>query len=135
MPSLIKTNSPDQIELLASITEVMKDADFPDLKSIICEFMRISGGAEGVAKMLKREYNRAKAGSMVRSMILQMILQGAKAVAAKDDRSGTDMMSDEDIEDAIKSKVAKAVSAANGRTPGPSAGSVAQGLGETAGSS
>ena len=111
----------------------MRDADFPDLKSIICEFMKLSGGAEGVAKMLRREYNRAKSGSMVRSMILQMILQGSKAVAAKQDRTGTDMMSDADIDKAIESKLYKVVNASNARTPGPQTGSAAEGLCETAG--
>ncbi len=118
----------DQVELLASISEVMKDADFPDLKSIICEFMKMAGGAEGVAKMLRREYNRAKSGSMVRSMILQMILQGSKAVAAKNEHQSTDMMSDEDIDRATDETVSTAVSAINARpTPGPAPGSAAEG--------
>lgn len=103
---------------MASIAEVMQDADFPDLRSIICEFMRISGGAPGVAKMLRREYNKAKSGSMVRSMILQMILQGAKAVASKESGGDTAMMTDADIDRQIDAHVTKAA-AANGRTPGP----------------
>lgn len=90
--------SAEQKELDAKLAEAMKDVEFPDLKAIITQFMRLSGGAAGVARMLKREYRGAKEGSMIRSMILQMILQGAKSVAAKETARDTALISDEDIE-------------------------------------
>lgn len=116
---------PEHRELLKDIAEVMKDADFPDLKSVICEFMRIRGGAPGVARMLSREYNKAKTGSMVRSMILQMILQGAKAVGMKESSKDTGMMSEMDIDRKIQEYVDKAATA-NARTPGPKTEGAAQ---------
>lgn len=83
--------------LVASMAEAMEHAEFPDLKSIICAFTRRVGGADGVAKMLIREYRAAKDGSMIRSMILQMILQGSKVISAKEQSRDASMISDEDL--------------------------------------
>lgn len=84
-------------QLEKAITEAMDGAEFPDLKAIICQFMRSCGGAKGVARMLKREYRDAKPGSMIRSMILQMILQGAKSVSQNETSRDTSLISDEDL--------------------------------------
>lgn len=113
---MIENIKSEHKELLANIAEVMKDAEFPDLRAVICEFMKLAGGAAGVAKMLRSEYRKAKSGSMVRSMILQMILQGAKAVAMKENQSDTSLMNETDLDRMIESKMQKAI---NARTPGP----------------
>lgn len=82
----------------AAIAETMKDVEFPDLKAILCHFMRKSGGASGVAGMLRREYKAAKEGSMIRAMVLNMILQGAKSVSSKENSRDSSLISDDDIE-------------------------------------
>lgn len=92
----------DKRDMDAAIAEAMKDAEFPDLKAILCEFMSIAGGAKGVARMLKREYLSAKKGSMIRSMILQMILQGAKSVSVKEGARDASLISDDDIDRELK---------------------------------
>lgn len=81
-----------------AVAEVMKDAEFPDLKAILCQFLKLTGGAEGVARMLRREYKAAKPGSMIRSMILQMILQGTKAISIKESARDASLISDADID-------------------------------------
>ena len=84
--------------LAAEMASAMHDAIMPDLKSIICAFTRRAGGADGIAKMLLREYRDAKPGTMIRAMVLQMILQGSKAVSAKEASRDASMISDEDLE-------------------------------------
>ena len=84
--------------LVEAMAEAISHAEFPDLKSIICAFTRKVGGAEGVARMLLREYRAAKDGSMIRSMILQMILQGSKTISAKEQSRDASMITDEDLE-------------------------------------
>jgi peptide subunit release factor 1 (eRF1) len=86
-----------QANLVSSMADALKDAEMPDLKSIICAFTRRVGGADGVARMLMREYRAAKEGSMIRSMILQMILQGSKVISAKEQSRDASMISDEDV--------------------------------------
>ncbi len=76
----------------------MHEAIMPDLKAIICAFTRRAGGADGIAKMLLREYRDAKPGTMIRAMVLQMILQGSKAVSAKEQSRDASMISDEDLQ-------------------------------------
>ena len=93
----VSAPEPSLSSLDRAIGAVMRDAEFPDLKAIICSFMRISGGAQGVAKMLKREYRDAKPGSMIRSMILNMILQGAKSVSGREGARDASTISDEDL--------------------------------------
>jgi len=97
------------------MANALQDAEMPDLKAIICAFTRRVGGADGVARMLMREYRDAKPGSMIRSMILQMILQGSKVISAKEKgKEGLDMVSDEDVNKEID-RLIEAAKTANGR--------------------
>lgn len=89
-------------QLIDSMAEAMQCAEMPDLKAIICAFLRRSGGADGIARMLMKEYNESKSGSMIRSMILQMILQGSKAISSKEQARDASMISDEDLEKELK---------------------------------
>lgn len=84
-------------KLVEDMVDAISEAELPSLKAVVCQFMRLVGGAEGLAKMLMKEYNQAKAGTMIRSMILQMILQGTKAVAAKEEARDVSMISDADL--------------------------------------
>lgn len=106
-------NNTEKNQLNASIAKAIKGAEFPDLKAILCQYMRIAGGAAGIAKMLKREYNAAKPGSMLRAMILQMILQGAKALTHKESAKDTSLLTDDDLERETQELLAKA--AASGK--------------------
>lgn len=105
-------------DLADEMADAMKHAIMPDLKSIICAFTRLAGGASGVAGMLMREYKDAKPGTMIRSMILQMILQGSKAVAAKESSRDASMISDEDLDKEVKTILGnvRTPGVANGRT-------------------
>lgn len=93
--------------LSKDLAAVLEDAEFPDLKAILCQFMRLSGGANGVARMLKREYKSARPGSTIRAMILQMILQGSKAISAKETTRDNALISDEDLAREMERLVAK----------------------------
>ena len=114
--------------LSTELGHAMHDAIMPDLKSIICAFTRRAGGADGIAKMLLREYRDAKPGTMIRAMVLQMILQGSKAVSAKEQSRDASMISDEDLQkelEAIMSQVPNAgkyAGVADGIQPGAQAG-------------
>lgn len=99
MPNQHETHDP---ALAEAMVEALKHAEMPDLKAIICAFMRLAGGAEGIARMLRREYKQAKPGSMIRSLILQMILNGSKAISAKQQSRDESMLTDEDIEKEVR---------------------------------
>lgn len=88
--------------LVDAMAEALNNAEMPDLKAIICAFTRKCGGADGIARMLMREYKAAKPGTMIRSMILQMILQGSKAISAKVQSRDESMLSDEDLDREVK---------------------------------
>ncbi len=88
----------EQEKLVGAMADAMHHAVMPDLKAIICAFTRRAGGADGVAKMLLREYRDAKPGTMIRAMVLQMILQGSKAVSAKEQSRDASMISDADLQ-------------------------------------
>lgn len=89
-------------EMAGALVEALAHAEMPDLKAIICAFMRRSGGADGIAKMLMREYRQAKPGTMIRSMILQMILQGSKVISAKEQSRDESMISDADLDKEVQ---------------------------------
>lgn len=88
----------DAASLVAAMSDAMAHSEMPDLKAIICAFTRKCGGADGIARMLRREYHAAKPGTMIRSMILQMILQGSKAISAKLQSRDESMISDDDLD-------------------------------------
>lgn len=98
--AVLKTmaNSKDNRELNSAISKAMREATFPDLRAILCEFMRVAGGAKGIARMLKREYKSAEPGSQLRANILQMILSGAKAITSKETSKDTSLISDADLD-------------------------------------
>lgn len=97
-PGRDRESEKEKGQLERAVAVAMKDAEFPDLKAILCQFLKLTGGAEGVARMLRREYKSAKPGSMIRSMILQMILQGTKAISQKEAARDASLISDADIE-------------------------------------
>lgn len=108
----------EQDQLAVALSGAMRDAIMPDLKSIICAFTRRAGGADGIASMLLKEYRSAKPGTMIRAMVLQMILQGSKAVSAKEQSRDASMISDEDLE----KEVAAIMKSVPDKTPGAADG-------------
>lgn len=94
----IKERDREKEKLVNDMADAMANAELPDLKAIVSAFFRKVGGADGIAKMLLREYNEAKSGTAVRAMILQMILQGSKTIHAKEQARDLTMISDEDLE-------------------------------------
>lgn len=84
-------------KLANDMAEALKGAAMPDLKSVVCAFAKRCGGADGIAKMLMREYRDAKPGTMIRAMVLQMILQGFKSLSAKEAPRDASLISDEDL--------------------------------------
>lgn len=103
--------------LISAMADALQDAEMPDLKAIICAFTRRVGGADGIAKMLMREYRAAKDGSMIRTMILQMILQGSKAISAKEQSRDASMVTDADLDKEISKLLSNAKGAASGISP------------------
>lgn len=88
-------------------SNVLDNAEFPELKAVVCHFARLCGGAKGVARMLKREYKAAPEGSMLRTMIMQLLVNSIKAVSAKEMAKDVSLISDDDLQAEINKLTAK----------------------------
>jgi hypothetical protein len=90
------SDRPTRTQLI--IARTLKKAEFPDLKAILCQVVKRMGGPKGIAKIMLQEFETAKPGSMQRAMLLQMVMQGAKSVSAKENARDIGLISDDDLE-------------------------------------
>ncbi len=90
----------------ALVEAASKGEGIETLAGVVEKFIRLSGGANGIAKMLHTEYHAAKEGSLLRQRVLDMILKTWKYVDESqgqlDDLGSLD---DEDLERILKDRL------------------------------